>query len=224
MTAVVLAMEQGSPEWQAARCGLATASMFATVMRTKGRGEDGDSKTRLKYARQIAAEIITGAPADTFTNAHMERGHQVEAEARDYYAVLSDEPIEQVGFIMDEARRAGCSPDALVGAKGLLEIKSALPDILVEHIIKGDFPPQHKAQTQGGLWLTEREWVDLAIYWPGMKPFVKRAFRDDKYIADLETAVARFNEEVDEIVAAYERYGAPSTLKADLTQSVLMAG
>ena len=201
-------VDQGSPEWKALRAGIPTASMFATVMRAKGRGEDGDSKTRLKYVRQVAGEILSGEPMETYENAHMERGRIMEEEARSYYAVLSGEPLRRIAFARDDALRAGCSPDALVGERRVLEIKTALPDILIEYLLKNEFPPNHKAQCQGNLWLLERDVVDIEIYWPTMPaPFIKEAGRDEAFIRDLAAAVARFNEEVDEVVDRVRRYG-----------------
>lgn len=220
-------IEQGSPQWRALRAGIPTASMFATVLRTKGRGEDGDSKTRLKYVRQIAGEILSGEPMETYSNAHMERGKEMEAEARSYYAILASEPLRRIAFARDDVFRAGCSPDSLVGERGILEVKTALPDILIEHILKGEFPAAHKAQCQGNLWLLDREWVDIIIYWPTMaKPFVKRATRDEPFIRDLSAAVANFNAEVDEVLDRYRSYGeTPATVvKRQLETSILMAG
>lgn len=217
---------QRSDEWYRRRLGIPTASMFATVMRAKGRGDDGDSKTRQKYARQIAAEILTGEPTESFDNAHMERGRMMEDEARALYTFLADEPLTQVGFIRDDDKGAGCSPDSLVGERGLLEIKTALPDILIDYIVKGEFPPLHRAQCQGALWLSDREWVDICIYWPTMpEPFIKRAPRDEPFIVDLAKAVISFNEEVAGIVERVRRYGKASSLKDDLNTSLrLMAG
>lgn len=229
MTATIYdEIEQGSTQWRALRAGIPTASMFATVMRSKGRGEDGDSKTRLKYVRQVAGEILSGEPMETFSNSHMDRGKEMEDEARSYYAVLASEPLRRIAFARDDARRAGCSPDALVGERGLLELKTALPDILIEHFLKGEFPSAHKAQCQGNIWLLDRDWLDIEIYWPTMpQPFIKRTARDDAFIRDLETAVANFNTEVDEVVERVRRYGEPaaSIVRGQFEKSLtLMAG
>lgn len=217
--------DQYSPDWWACRRGIPTASEFKTLLRTKGRGEDGTSVTRKKYLYRLAGEIITGEAAETYSNAHMERGKEMEAEARDYYAFLSDDPVTQVGFVRDDDKGAGCSPDSFVGDVGVLEIKTALPDILIDHILKGEFPPEHKAQTQGALWVSDREWVDIIIFWRGMTPFVKRAHRDETYIKDLASAVAGFNVELGVIVERIRRYGASDgsssgALKQALRQSL----
>ena len=69
-------------------------------------------------------------------------------------------------------------------------------------------PADHKAQVQGQLWISGRDWCDIAVFWPGLPLFVKRAYRDEGYIADLAQAVTAFNAEVDMIVdrvRAYDR-------------------
>jgi hypothetical protein len=220
MTPQILTCEQGSPEWFAARAGIPTASEFGTVMRTKGKGDDGTSVTRRKYMLRLAGERITGSSEDTYTNTHMERGKEMEAEARSCYTFMRDAEPELVGFIRNGD--AGCSPDSLIGVDGGLEIKTALPHILIDKILRGDFPPEHKAQTQGFLWIAEREWVDIAIYWPKLPLFVKRAHRDAAYIANLARAIAAFNEELAAVVETVGRYsGDPSSdLKSALEASV----
>jgi len=85
--------------------------------------------------------------------------------------------------------------------------ETALPHILIALILKGEFPPEHKAQVQGQLWIAKREWVDLEIYWPSLPPFIKRAWRDETYIANLAAAITRFNEELEGIVAWVKAYG-----------------
>jgi len=196
-------IEQGTDAWRQARCGIVTASMLKTV-RANGKG-GGESITRRKYMYALAGERITGEPAETFNNRHMDRGRAFEPDARRFYEFINDCECQQIGFIRNGDK--GCSPDSLIGDAGMLEIKSALPSILVELILKDEFPPEHKAQTQGQLWIAERDWVDLQIFWPGMPPLIKRAYRDSQYIADLATAVDQFNAELAEVVERIKSYG-----------------
>lgn len=219
MTVTIFDCAQRSEDWFRARAGIPTASEFSTLL-AKGR-DGGDSKTRRTYMLKLAGEIITGEPMESYDNAHMERGRIMEEEARDLYAFLADDPLSQVGFLRDDDKRAGCSPDSLVGNDGMVEIKTALPHILIGHILKGDFPADHKAQCQGALWIAGREWIDICVYWPKMTPFIKRAYREDIYLRDLEKAVRQFNEELDETVERVRRYGAPSTLRSDLEASLV---
>ena len=203
--------EQGSESWFRARMGIPTASEFGTVM-AKGKTAGAVSETRRKYLYRLVGEIITGQPAESFTNAHMERGKAMEAEARAMYAFQYDVEPEIVGFIVNG--RKGCSPDSLIGAKGGLEVKTKLAGIMVECILRDDPPPEHRAQLQGFLLVCEREWVDLACYWPGMPLVVHRVTRDNGYLANLTGEINRFNDELDATVEKVRRYGQPHAVAA----------
>lgn len=202
----ILDCEQGTAEWFAARAGLPTASEFATIL---AKGKDGGaSKTRRSYMMRLAGEILTGEVAETYSNGHMERGKVLEPEARNLYAFQADVDPEQVGFIVNGPK--GCSPDSLIGSDGALEIKTKLPALLIDCLLRDEFPAEHKAQCQGVLWVAEREWIDIAVYWPRLPLFVKRAYRDDTYIASLSNAVDAFNAELAEMVERVRRYGLPA--------------
>jgi hypothetical protein len=196
-------IEQGTPDWHALRCGLVTASMFGTVM-ASGRG-GGESKTRRMYMLKLAGELITGEQAEGYSNHHMERGKVMEDEARTFYSFMTDNEVEQVGFIRNG--RKGCSPDSLIGEPGMLEIKTKLPHLAIDCILSDAFPAEHKAQVQGQLWVAEREWCDLCVYWPKLPPFIKRVSRDEPYIRKLSEAIDLFNEELDEVVSKIKAYG-----------------
>ena len=196
-------IEQNTPEWHAVRAGVITASEFSTVM-ASGKG-GGDSKVRRTYMLKLAGEILTGAPAESYSNQHMERGHEHEAQARLDYEFLQDVQVQQVGFIKNFG--VGYSPDGLVGTDGLVEFKSQVPHLLIDRLLRDTFPPEHKAQCQGGLWVSEREWIDINVSWPGLPKFTKRAYRDEAYIIDIIAAVKRFRDELDEVVEQIRAMG-----------------
>jgi hypothetical protein len=188
--------EQGSPDWHACRRGIPTASRFSDVL-AKGQGI-----TRRKYLLTLAGEAITGECAESFTNMHMERGHAMEADARNLYAFAHDVEPDLVGFM--RRGRAGCSPDSLIGDGGILEIKSKLPHLQLDVLEKGKLPSEHVAQVQGQMWIAGRDWCDFVSYWPRLPLFCVRVERDDKYITTLSQAVADFVGELDTYI---ERYG-----------------
>jgi len=192
--------EQGSSEWYAVRLGMPTASEFACLLMS-GRG-GGESKTRRTYLYKLAGERITGTPMESFTNKYIERGKKLEPEARSYYSLLTDNPLRRVGFIKNQKK--GCSPDALIDINGMLEIKTQAPHLLIESMESRDIPSEYYAQLQGNLWVAEREWIDLLIYYPKMPVYLRRVFRDDPYIATLSKAVDKFNEELDALVKRIE--------------------
>ena len=204
MTIEIFDCEQNSPEWLRARMGIPTASEFKKLLGI--RKDARDKVTRRDYMYRLAGEIITGEPYEHYSNAHMERGHEMEPEARSYYAFMEDAPLTRVGFIRNGSK--GCSPDSLVGNSGMLEIKTALPHVLIDAMLSDDFPPEHKAQTQGQLWTAEREWSDILIYWPKMPPVKRRAYRDEAYIKLLSDAVDQFNAELADLVEKIRKQAA----------------
>jgi hypothetical protein len=199
----IIDCEQGSDEWRKARAGIVTASEFSTVL-ASGRG-GGESKTRKTYMMKLAGEILTGEPMENYSNGYMDRGHALEDEARQTYAFLTDADPQQVGFI--KRGRAGYSPDSLISEDGLVEIKTKAPHLMIEVLLADKFPADHVAQCQGGLWVTGREWIDIVCYYPKMPVFIKRAYRDEAYIANLAGEVAKFTDELDALVAKISAYG-----------------
>lgn len=192
-------IEQGSEAWFAARLGIPTASMFATVM------AKGEGKTRKKYMRDLAGEILTGDPADSYSNAHMERGQIMEDEARETYAFIHDADIQRVGFIRNGQK--GASPDSLVGKDGGLEIKTALAHIQIDRLERDRLPPEHVAQVQGNLLISEREWWDFVSYCPKLPILRKRVYRDEEYIKTMCGEIDRFNDDLNLLVERIRAIG-----------------
>jgi hypothetical protein len=209
----IIECQQGSERWRRARMGRPTASMFKAVL-AKG----DEARTRRTYMLKLAGERLDGVPAETFSNQHMERGKVMEPEARAYYAMVRNVDPQLVGHVINGG--AGCSPDGLVGKRGMLQIKTALPHILIEKLIADEFPPEHKAQCQGELWVAERDWIDLEIYWPTLPPLIKRAYRDEKFIKHLVATVTAFNDELAAIVERVRGLTEPDQLRRQLLGSL----
>jgi hypothetical protein len=190
-------IEQGTEEWFEARRGCATASMFSAVM------AKGEGKTRKAYMLKLAAERLTGKVAESFSNAHTERGTEQEPFARLAYEAHIGEIVETVGFIKHPELMAGSSPDGLVDVGGC-EIKSVIPTVQIETVMRGGFPSGHKPQIMGNLWITGRPWWDFVSYSPDMpenlRLYVFRVERDEAYIAEIESEVRRFLDELDKMV------------------------
>jgi hypothetical protein len=194
--------EQGSAEWHYAKLGIPSASDFKKIL------AGGEGKTRDEYMRKLAAEIISEVPRREYRNADMERGTALEPELRAKYAFETNTDPVPVGFVKRKLRVgwAGYSPDAFIGNDGLLEIKSQAGHLLIATMKAGRIPPEHLPQCQGGMWLTDRAWCDIAIGETGMPLFVRRIHRDDAMIRRLELAVEIFNEELLEMVEWVRRW------------------
>ena len=189
---IILNLEQGTPEWEQARVGIATASNFAKII-TPG----GEKSAQWEaYAHEILAEEIVGKPIEGYKNAAMEEGNRREAESVAYYEMKQDVTTEAVGFIMNDARTLGCSPDRLVGKDGLFEAKNPEAHTHVGYLIDGKLGKKYWPQLQGQLYISRRQWVDAMSYFPEMPEKILRVDRDEKYIATMAVMLADFIEKL----------------------------
>jgi hypothetical protein len=153
-------VQQNTDEWQALRCGRATASNFGTFMANDGKGFGDPAK---RYALQIALEISTGKKAEySFSNEHMERGHEQEPIARMLYEETTFCDVSNGGFF--DCGDYGDSPDGLVNGDGVIEIKSVIAPTHYATLLRGSYDPAYKWQLVGHLDCTGREWVDFVSY------------------------------------------------------------
>lgn len=196
---IIRDIEQGSIEWLSLRLGLLTCSELECLL-VNGKGEAGFGVAAFTYMDQLIGERITEEAAELpFTTRATERGKEYEVIARGLYEMREEVQVEQAAIILNHGM--GYSPDGLIGLDGLTEIKSKLPKFQVGVILAGEVPKEHVAQCQGGLYVSEREWIDFVSYWKGMPLFVKRMYRDEAYIAKLAERVATFNELLEERMA-----------------------
>lgn len=190
---------QGSPEWHDLRCGKATASRIADIIR---KGKNGAiSMSRARYAGELVAERLTGQPTVGFKSADMDWGSQTEALARDAYAYYRDAELTAVAFIKHPTiGMTGASPDRLVGNDGLLEIKCPATHTHIATLFGEPIDPDYITQMQWQMACTGRAWCDWVSFDPrlpeAMRLHVRRVQRDDKRIAELEAAVIDFLNEV----------------------------
>jgi hypothetical protein len=190
-----LTMDQGSAAWMQARLGIPTSSRFDELLTPKTMKFSASST---KYAWELLAEQITGHPVTDVSSGFLTRGNVQELKAIQWYEMRHDVDTEEIGFIMRDDRRVGCSPDRLVGTDGILEVK--VPKI-TNHIgyLLDDEGISYKCQRQGQLWLTEREWSDGLSYCPGLPNALVRTYRDEAFIKALAAAVDQFNGMLDEM-------------------------
>lgn len=189
---IITNIEQGSADWLAMRLGIITMSELDCLL-VNGKGEAGFGSAAFTYMDQLIGERITGEAAELpFSTRATERGHELEGKARELYVAREGVQLDQAAIILNHG--AGYSPDAMIGTGGLVEIKTKLPKFQVGVILANEVPKDHIAQCQGGLWVSDREWIDFISYWPGMPMFVKRMHRDEAMIRKIAERVATFYE------------------------------
>lgn len=199
----IIDCEQGTEEWFRARMGIPTASEFRTVMAQGPGGYGaGDPKERRRYMLKLIGERITGEPMEHYSNKHTERGHEMEPDARALYEFLTGNVCTPVGFVRNRTTNGyliGYSPDSFIGDKGALEVKSKLPHLHFECLLSQKIPHEHYAQCQGGLWVSERDWIAFMSYWPNTPPFIQVVERDENFIRFLASELAEFCEDMERV-------------------------
>ena len=195
-------IEQGTDEWFAIRCGKVTASRVADVIATT---KSGYSASRANYEAQLICEILTGKPAESFTNAAMQWGTETEPLARAQYELKTGNMVNQVGFVVHPMiEQAGASPDGLIGEDGCIEIKCPNTSTHLDTLLSQKVPSKYITQMTWQMVCTGRKWCDFVSYDPrlpeNLQLYIERIELDEDYAKKLQNEVVMFLVEVNEKV------------------------
>lgn len=201
---IIVDVEQGTDSWHAARCGRATGSRIADIVR---KTKSGVSASRNTYMGELIAERLSGVQESGFSTKAMDRGKEVEPKAREYYAFMHNVEVRQVGLVIHPRfPMAAASPDSIVGDAGLIEIKCPNTASHVSTLLGAPPDPDYITQMQWGLACTGLPWCDFISFDDRLPTHMQyhctRIHRDSARILELERAVSEFLAELDERVAA----------------------
>lgn len=192
----IINCKQNSEEWIKRRLGKFTAS-DAQAIATAGKGLE-------TLVFEKASEIMALKMEIPFSNSHIERGHELEGDARIMYELETGNTVEQVGFCeLDEF--TGASPDGLVDDDGLVEIKCLENKKFIEQKFTGKIDTGHIWQMQMQMYVTNRQWCDYCVYSENFKDrlLVTRVERDEiaisKIKAGLDTGIAMLKNVLEKI-------------------------
>jgi hypothetical protein len=174
---------QGSPEWYKARLGMLTGSE-AQPIATNGAG----LKTLVN--KLVAERLMDKTEEQIYTNVFMEKGKELEDEARNAYELETGNTVVKVGFCkLDEY--VGCSPDGLVDDDGGTEIKNFKPSTFVDYMFTEKVDTSYEWQCQFNMFVTDRKWWDYVVYNPNFKKslIIKRINRDDQAIEKIKAGI-----------------------------------
>ena len=202
-------LEQGSPEWLAARCGLLTASVIGKLITPKLQVADND--TSRGVIETLVAERITGRVEYVHPSFDMQRGTMDEPYARDLYAEQYA-PVTEIGFAVRtiNGHRLGASPDGLVGEYGGLEIKSRSPKLQLKTILSREIPAANLAQIHACMFVLDRGWWDYCSYAGGWPLQVIHVSRDPLWDAVIIDALNEFEDHAELMISVYQRATAGS--------------
>lgn len=189
-------VQQNSEEWLDMRCGRLGGSSIAKVMANYGKafGEPAKKLAVTLAVQQITKKIIE----QSYTNEHMERGHEQEPIARMLYENETFCTVDNGGFF-DEGF-IGLSPDGLIGNDGLIEIKSVLAGVHYATIRRMGVDPAYRWQCYLQLKVTGREWLDFVSYCAEF-PQDKQLFIYRIFAKDLEDEFSQLNARIAEFRA-----------------------
>jgi hypothetical protein len=196
--------------WMAQRLGKVTASRLSDVI---AKTKTGVSTSRQNYLIQLVSERLTGKKGDSFVNQAMLDGIEREGLARQLYMQSKSVSVTEVGFFDHPTiAMSGASPDGAVNAEedgkyvGLIEIKCPIETTHTNTLISKSVPSKYMPQIQWQMASVSPnvKWCDFISYNPNfpdtMQLFVARVERDDSYIAELETEVIKFLDEVNQTI------------------------
>jgi putative phage-type endonuclease len=170
-------IEQRTEAWFKAREGKLTASSFAAAAGL------GPGSRQQVWRRHMGLE-------EFYQNEAMNWGTENEPHALAAYSthfLVEGEATSLVGFVQHkDLAWLGCSPDVLVGSKGLGEIKCP-----ASKVIYPDVPIYYMAQMQGQMEVTDREWCDFIVWTPDALS-VRRVQRCPEYWQWLYEKLADF--------------------------------
>jgi len=142
-----------------------------------------------------------------YSSGWMDRGNELEPEARAAYEFQTNNTVTEVGFVFrDVLRRVGGSPDGMIEKDGGLEIKCPKLGNHVRNLRTKTMPRTYIPQVQGNMWLTDRKWWDFMSYYPGLPSMIKRIERDNAYISLLEKAMTKFLADYSDVKLQLEDY------------------
>lgn len=179
---------QGTPEWFELRIKYPLTASHAQAIGTGGKGLETLCWDKL-------AEKYSKSQKEQYTNEHLERGIELESQARGIYELMTGNSVSEVGFITDESisEAGGCSPDGVVGEDGLIEIKCFADTKHFKMTKKGiEIESKYRWQIQQQLLFTGREWCDFIVYNPNFEDslLIERVYPDkemqEKILAGLK--------------------------------------
>lgn len=193
---------QKSDEWFALRNQYPLTASNGTAIATGGKGLE-------TLVWKATAERLSTGKVERYTNDDMERGNELEPQARQVYELETGNTVEEVGFITNEkvSPVVGVSPDGLIGDDGMLEIKCPADvkylKLLAQYKSTGTFDIEkgYMVQMQMQMLVAERKYNMYMVYNPNFSPsyLLQRVEVDDKIVDKIKAGLKKGEELLEEI-------------------------
>jgi len=190
--------DQRTEDWYNIRKGKMTASN-ASIIATNGKGLE-------TYIYSLMADYYSNAEQEHYVNADMQRGIDLEPEAKIEFQFYTGLDVQEVGFV-ELNEYVGVSPDGLVGDDGLIEVKCPKDDIYFRLLLNDNIKPEYIAQMQMQMLVTERKHCYFVSYNPNFEKtlFIKKIDRDEEMIAKIQAGLDYGTNLIKEIKCNYEK-------------------
>lgn len=187
--------------WLNARAGKLTASRMADAMAFRKDGKP--SADRVRLIKEILAERLADCTTRHFVSDAMKWGLEQEDDAKGAYEAETGTMIAECGFV-DHPRidAFGATPDGVLHGGGLIEVKCPTTTTMVDWMLAGVVPDEHKPQMLAQLACTGRQWCEFVAFDPRIRDprrrlFIRRYEPTPEDIAGIEVVAAAFLAEVD---------------------------
>ena len=193
--------EQRTEDWYNIRKGKMTASNAETII-ANGKGLE-------TYIYNLMAEYYSSAEKENYINADMQRGIDLEPEAKIEFQFYTGLDIKEVGCVeLNEYILA--SPDGLIGDDGLIEIKCPNDSIYFKLLLSNNIKPEYIAQMQMQMYVTDRQYCYFVSYNPNFEKslYIKKINRDEEMIDKLKKGLERGTQLIKEIKENFRKVGA----------------
>jgi len=197
-------IDQHSEAWHEVRCGRITGTRFKSLVAKE------TTDTYKDLLTNIACEIITQRAEETYSNANMEKGLEMEPIARIFYEEITGNKVKTVGFISPDEDTEfedwiGISPDGLI-EDGMIEIKCPLMKTHMGYIMWNQLPSEYRYQVQGQLFVTGLKFCDFMSFVEDMKPFIIRVYPEPELFTFFEQRLRIAIPQVKELLNQYHKY------------------
>ncbi len=194
----IINVTQSTPEWLELRKLKLTAS-HAQAIASQGKGLD-------TYCLDVVAGFLSKGIFNHYTNNDMERGRELEDDARVLYTLQTGNKVEQIGFVIQN-EFVGCSPDGFVNNNGLVEIKCKNDKNHLQQMIEGinGIETSYIWQMQMQMLVCERDWCDFVCYNPNFEKslLIYRIEKDlkaqEKLKTGIEMGIAKIKEMLEKV-------------------------
>ncbi len=188
-------MAQKTKEWDETRTGKVTASVASKMITPTGK----PSAQADGYIGMILAEGAGLQQPEFIKPTYwMERGINLEPEARGWFQVETGLIVQQAGFIESLDRPCGFSPDgytdiSIEGTPTLIpvQLKVPKPSTHIRWFLEGGLPKDHKPQCHFEMSIVGAPYMYFMSYNPQLTPILVKVERDE-YTTATESALKVF--------------------------------